>query len=423
MRTSHLLTTAAVLTAGCSTTNEPEVETVEGRDDLSVHIYHSRISNGLSDELVLNAPDGLESVLMEVRGDKGLYYLTKFKTPTKGDLIEGAGYVTRFAREVPGLVDWLYPNTPTLGMEPGEYRILLRGESPGGGTLDEDVEIRLYAKAKSFDSCGIHLDFLVDKDAIDARDIEKALDDAVVWVNDLYAPHGIRVLDYQVSPITLPTTRFEVEKTSVTRDVDDVLAQARRLDTARTDSVHVVVVRSIGGSDPAGYAMGLPGPFDADRSNAAVLVSTEAYTDGQGFLDVNGLASTVAHEVGHYLGLYHTSEASGTQHDPIPDTAQCSNANCSSEFNKNIMTAGGGSTRTKVTDGQAFVVRQHPLCTPMDFTQPPATCSLSCNAPTTCSIVAGNQACRPACDPDGVRCATGTGTCRHDDIGTFVCVP
>ncbi len=35
------------------------------------------------------------------------------------------------------------------------------------------------------------------------------------------------------------------------------------------------------------------------------------------------MGSTISHEVGHYLGLNHLSESKGTQHDPLPDTPQC----------------------------------------------------------------------------------------------------
>jgi hypothetical protein len=419
MRTSHLFTTLLVL-GGCLTPEE-KIQPIPGRDDLAVAIFHSHISDGLSDEMVVTAPDGLESVLMEVRGDKGLYYLAKFQTPS-GDLIEGGRYTTRFAREVPGLVDWLYPNTPTLAMEPGEYRLLLRGETPDGGKLNEDVEVRFYTKKKQdFDTCGIHLDFLVDKQAIDSADFEAAVDRSVVWVNNLYAPMGIRVLDYQITQITLPHPNVDPTMiVSVTKDVDNVLAQARATGSVRADAVHVIVVRAIGGSEPAGYSMGLPGPFDVDRSNAAVLVSTDAYTSG-GFLDVDGLSSTIAHEVGHYLGLYHTSESTGTQHDPLPDTPECTGAVCTPEFDNNIMTAGGGANRMSVTDGQAFVMRQHPLCVPTVFDQNPTTCETPCSSPQTCSIIGGTAECREACDPDAPMCTAGT--CKPDDTGTFVCAP
>lgn len=411
-----------LLAVGCTTGPEIVKEPVPGRDDLAMFTLHTSINDGLSEEITLTAPEGISSVLFEIRGDKGLYQLTRFRTP-RGELIEGAAYQTRFAREVPGLVDWLYPNTPKLSLEPGEYKFTLYGENKGGDRIDEDIEIRIYAKKQqSFDTCGIHLDFLIDANALAAEDFDAAVDRMVVWANDLYAPRGVQILDYSITKINLPNPRFNVNETdTVMGQIDDVLRQARSTGTARKDSVHVVVVRTIGGSEPSGYAMGLPGPFDADRPNAAVLVSTDAYTDGQGQLNVDGLASTVAHEVGHFMGLYHTSESSGNAHDPIDDTPSCGDGACSPEFEKNIMTGGGGESRNIFTAGQAFVVKQHPLCIPTEFAPPmPKTCTLSCNAPQTCSIVGGDQACRPACDPDVTNSCT-TGMCKPDDMGTFVC--
>lgn len=41
-------------------------------------------------------------------------------------------------------------------------------------------------------------------------------------------------------------------------------------------------------------------------------------------------AYIVAHEIGHYLGLYHTTEAEGTQFDPLDDTPQCPCQSCAS---------------------------------------------------------------------------------------------
>jgi len=41
------------------------------------------------------------------------------------------------------------------------------------------------------------------------------------------------------------------------------------------------------------------------------------------------MGSTISHEIGHYLGLNHLTESSGSSHDAIPDTPQCISENIS----------------------------------------------------------------------------------------------
>jgi hypothetical protein len=39
--------------------------------------------------------------------------------------------------------------------------------------------------------------------------------------------------------------------------------------------------------------------------------------------DFVDMGSTISHETGHFLGLYHVSERAGTTHDSLPDTPEC----------------------------------------------------------------------------------------------------
>jgi hypothetical protein len=53
-----------------------------------------------------------------------------------------------------------------------------------------------------------------------------------------------------------------------------------------------------------------------------------------GGVDTSGCGADVvayiaAHETGHFLGLFHTTESSGDYFDPIADTAKCPCMNCS----------------------------------------------------------------------------------------------
>src|SRR5438309_445465 len=64
-------------------------------------------------------------------------------------------------------------------------------------------------------------------------------------------------------------------------------------------------------------------------------------------LDTDGMGTTAAHEIGHYLGLYHTSERDGSEHDPIDDTPECAagDSACPDAANVMFWTGGGGRNR------------------------------------------------------------------------------
>jgi hypothetical protein len=76
--------------------------------------------------------------------------------------------------------------------------------------------------------------------------------------------------------------------------------------------------------DTLGIAGGIPGPNGvAGAASAGVLVAVDPHLDESGAVDVLVMAETIAHELGHQLGLFHTSEADGRSHDPLGDTDEC----------------------------------------------------------------------------------------------------
>jgi hypothetical protein len=74
------------------------------------------------------------------------------------------------------------------------------------------------------------------------------------------------------------------------------------------------------------------------------------------------VALVMAHEMGHFLGLYHTCE-SDESHDRITDTIECPWDGCAGTENDYLMhwQADGGAI---VTPGQGLVLRGHPLIAP-----------------------------------------------------------
>lgn len=421
--------------ASVTACSEPVIEE-SIREDLDVIRHQTRISNGLSDQITFEVPEGVDSFLIEVRGDVGMYFLAELITPGGRDIIEGGIYQTRGAREVAGLVDWLYPNSPEMKAKPGKYTLTVRGrDARTKKNSNEDIEVLIYlAKKKPSATCGIRLDFLIDDEALDEGSFEAAVEHIVNEINVRYRTIGIEVENYQIYRINMNDNGLDLGDGSATRIVDDVLARAIPSGAARKDAMHILFVRKIGGTnnptfDPAGYSMGLPGPYARSRDTSAVLVATEKYAGSNG-LDADGLASSLAHEMGHYLGLYHTSEPNGTNHDPLPDTPECDAAgSCSVEFRRNLMTSGRWlqgerpSSRINFSDNQGQVMRGHPLCLPMDVrvVKPSIeVCTKSCSIPNTCAVVNQQMSCQPACNPTADK-PCETGSCESDELGTYIC--
>jgi len=405
---------ALLLLIGCAPgAFDRQGQAIPGRDDLALDTVHVHVHAGLSDEFVLRLPEGAGGALIEVRGSGGEYRLAQLVTPSGNDLVESGGFVTRDARQAPGLVDWLFPNTPTLSADPGAYRVRVTALDAGGAAIDDDLEVRLYVRSGEPTAARLHVDFLVADGALADADV----DSVVQLLSRLFAPAGIDIADYVVQPVALPGN--VTLSTSV----------APALRSARSDAVHIVLVRSIddGGGPLAGYALGLPGPFDVDRPNAAVLVATAPFASpSTGNIDLDGLAVTCAHEMGHYLGLYHTSERDGSLHDPISDTPECT-ANGSSicPDADNIMFWTGGAMRHALSEGQASVLRRHPLSQTWVGGQPspgPPMCDPGCTAPDICVQWSGQPRCMMACDPNGDPCPTGY-SCLPSEDHTYVCGP
>jgi hypothetical protein len=70
-----------------------------------------------------------------------------------------------------------------------------------------------------------------------------------------------------------------------------------------------------------GLSGGIPGPLGNGTRDSGIALTTHTLFSCPDCVDA--YASLVAHEIGHYLGLYHTTEVDYTSADPFSDTPRC----------------------------------------------------------------------------------------------------
>lgn len=144
-------------------------------------------------------------------------------------------------------------------------------------------------------------------------------------------------------------------------------------DLASLLSVNVFFVGEFAMRGVIGISSGLPGPAGLHGTHGSGVVFTAEYmgapvddalgttTDGNAYT-----ALLLAHEVGHWLGLFHTTEQGGQMHDPLADTPQCSspeNADRCPDWG-NLMFPFAAAANTTVTADQGFVLSANPATHP-----------------------------------------------------------
>ena len=99
-----------------------------------------------------------------------------------------------------------------------------------------------------------------------------------------------------------------------------------------TEGVNLFFIEDYSDSEHLGNAAGIPGSMGIANSWNGVLISLTAHATGS-TLVAQLLGETAAHEMGHQLGLFHTTESGGTVFDILTDTAECLNS--TKDFDRN----------------------------------------------------------------------------------------
>ncbi|HCH66589.1 MAG TPA: hypothetical protein DFR83_27535 [Deltaproteobacteria bacterium] len=166
---------------------------------------------------------------------------------------------------------------------------------------------------------------------------------------------------------------YELDGSSLLYYADSNALRRTALPGAHPQAVNLFIIDDYA-DEPGtlGEAGGIPGPLGVlGIDGAGVIVALDGHRLANGTLDVTTMGETMAHEVGHQVGLFHTTEDDGSTTESLADTPDCPRSadtnrdgeytaeECADYDGRNFMFwVAGNFTQDRVSTEQALVLSQ-----------------------------------------------------------------
>jgi len=314
------------------------------------------VVGGETDWLEIDVPDDAISISIEsiATSTSAWVGLLGFEGPA-GKVYENDSFTGEFLW-VPGFEGVFAATLPendsaTLQLVPGggTYRFRLFLWSGSASSLEVRAIVERRAGGVP-DESRIDLNvFLAPGLAITGPETDTKLQDVLSRVDDIFGQIGLAVGD--VDYYQLGDTAYNSVSES------EFPALLGETSVASGTRMNVFFVQTAIGGGVLGVAAALPGPKLNASGVSGVMVDYD-------WSNAAAVGQVTAHEIGHYLGLYHTAESDGQTWDIIEDTLECP-GECTTASGGYLMHwQYVGSTVPVITDGQAHVILGHPLVDP-----------------------------------------------------------
>jgi len=291
---------------------------IDGLNTVIYEITQTVGSDGLLAGFFVVPEDGVSFLLSIFLGSNYNIKFDSLTDPSGKDILSASSTPNLYDASsgnigTPGYANVLVPQSPSFSAKAGTWTfkantndrvsIALRtGSTPSAAT----ITIQPYITGTIWS----------------ASDISVAL----IIMKRIYSKNGITLTINDT--ITISDTQYtKVSKTFINSTTSALVSQGV------TEGVNLFFIEDYSVSDNLGNAPGIPGSMGTANSWNGVLISLAAHDVSGNTLDSQLLGETAAHEMGHQLGLFHTTESGGTVFDILTDTAECLNS--TKDFDRN----------------------------------------------------------------------------------------
>ena len=226
----------------------------------------------------------------------GTDILSASSTPNLYNAASGSLGVDRYANV-------LVPQSPSFSAKAGTWTFKANN--------NDRVKIIARTGSTPSDNATITIQPYITGTTWSAGDISVAL----IIMKRIYSKNGITLT--VKSTITISDTQYATVSKTFTNSTTSALVSQ-----GVTEGVNLFFIEDYSDSEHLGNAAGIPGSMGIANSWNGVLISLTAHASGA-TLDAQLLGETAAHEMGHQLGLFHTTESGGNQFDILSDTLEC----------------------------------------------------------------------------------------------------